>query len=146
MPNETLLKFGYPDSLIHEYNDWVVMLRPAQVTIGSLVLACKLEIDSIGKVPADAFAEMATVTADIESSLGEVFQHDKINYLLLMMVDKHVHFHVLPRYASSRSLNGAEYEDSSWPGPPDVTQSLKVTDDQFGEMLAKLKSVWPEGN
>ena len=91
MANETIVKFGYPETLIREYNDWVVLLRPAQVTIGSLVLACKLDVDSMGQVPSAAFTELATITSDIESSLGEVFQNDKINYLLLMMVDKHVH-------------------------------------------------------
>lgn len=35
MTNETILKFNYPDSLIREYDHWVVLLRPAQVTIGS---------------------------------------------------------------------------------------------------------------
>ena len=143
MPNETLVKFGYPESLIYEYNDWVVLLRPAQITIGSLVLACKLEIDNFGELSAETFAELATITSDIESSLGEVFQHDKINYLLLMMVDKHVHFHVLPRYASVGSLNGVEFEDSSWPGPPDVSSNLSLTSDQFEEMRAQLRSVWP---
>jgi diadenosine tetraphosphate (Ap4A) HIT family hydrolase len=144
MANETIVKFGYPETLIREYNDWVVLLRPAQVTIGSLVLACKLDVDSMGQVPSAAFTELATITSDIESSLGEVFQNDKINYLLLMMVDKHVHFHVLPRYASARSLKGTDFEDTSWPGPPDVTKSLNVTSDQFDEMLATLKAAWPE--
>ena len=113
MPNETIVKFGYPDSLVHEYNDWVVLLRPDQITIGSLVLACKLDIESVGQVPADTFAELATITRDIETALGKVFHHDKINYLLLMMVDKHVHFHVLPRYASARRVKGTEFEDAS---------------------------------
>ncbi len=143
MPNETLIKFGYPDSLIHEYNDWVVLLRPAQITIGSLVLACKLDIDNFGDLSAETFSELATITSDIETSLGEIFQHDKINYLLLMMVDRHVHFHVLPRYASVRSLEGAEFEDSSWPGPPDVSQSLDLTSDEFDEVIARLRNVWP---
>ena len=38
-PNATILKFGYPDTLIAEYPDWFVLLRPQQVTAGALVLA-----------------------------------------------------------------------------------------------------------
>ena len=37
--NVTMQKFGYPDTLIAEYDHWVVLLRPSQVTLGSLVLA-----------------------------------------------------------------------------------------------------------
>jgi len=31
--NDTIRKFGYPDTLIHEYDHWVVLLRPQQVTL-----------------------------------------------------------------------------------------------------------------
>jgi diadenosine tetraphosphate (Ap4A) HIT family hydrolase len=41
----------------------------------------------------------------------------KINYLMLMMVDPHVHFHVLPRYEGDRSHGGIEVVDAGWPGP-----------------------------
>ncbi len=143
MANETLIKFGYPDSLVHEYDDWVVLLRPVQITVASLVLACKLDIESMGQIPANTFAELATVTSDIETVLQKTFQYDKINYLLLMMVDKHVHFHVLPRYESTRSLNGEEFEDAFWPGPPDISQTMDITSGQYDEMLVRLKSSWP---
>ena len=39
MVNDTIAKFGYPDSLVHEYDGWVVLLRHDQVTPGALVLA-----------------------------------------------------------------------------------------------------------
>ena len=37
MATDTMLKFGYPDSLVHEYAHWVVLIRPKQVTMGALV-------------------------------------------------------------------------------------------------------------
>ena len=50
MANETMLKFGYPDSLICDYEHWVVLLRPAQVTRGSLVLAAKSDATAFGQL------------------------------------------------------------------------------------------------
>ena len=41
MANPTMIKFGYPDTLVREWDHWVVLLRPAQVTLGSLVLAAR---------------------------------------------------------------------------------------------------------
>ncbi len=32
--NQTILKFGYPQGLIQEYEHWVILLRPQQVTLG----------------------------------------------------------------------------------------------------------------
>ncbi len=37
--NKTIVRFGYPATLVAEYEHWVVLLRPEQPTLGSLVLA-----------------------------------------------------------------------------------------------------------
>ena len=103
MPNQTCDRFGYPRTLIRDYEHWTVLLREQQITLGSLVLCAKSEATAFSELPADAFAEMATVTADVERSLKAAVHYEKINYLMLMMVDPHVHFHVFPRYEGQRS-------------------------------------------
>jgi len=143
MPHETLLKFNYPTTLLREYTHWAVLLRPQQVALGSLVLVCRAEVTSMAEVSAEAFAELHTVTADLEGTLKRVFTFDKINYLLLMMVDRHVHFHVIPRYATPRAVGGVEFPDRAWPKPPDVTQALKLTEPQFTELFQLLRTAWP---
>ena len=37
--NDTILRFGYPATLIADYRHWMVLLRPDQPTLGSLILA-----------------------------------------------------------------------------------------------------------
>jgi diadenosine tetraphosphate (Ap4A) HIT family hydrolase len=50
-----------------------------------------------------------------------------MNYLMLMMVDKHVHFHVIPRYEKEVELFGEIWKDTSWPGIPNLSgESLKI--------------------
>lgn len=143
MAHDTLLKFNYPATLLHGYRHWAVLLRPKQVTLGSLVLACTEDATSMAEVTPAAFAELKTVTADLEATLRDAFAYDKINYICLMMVDKQVHFHVLPRYAAPRTACGQEFVDTKWPTPPDVTQAVDLTDVQFAELLALLRSRWP---
>ena len=46
--------------------------------------------------------EFQNVVKDIEEALRASFNYDKINYPLLMMRDKHTHFHAIPRYAEKR--------------------------------------------
>ncbi len=120
--NTTMEKFGYPDTLIKEYEHWVVLLRPQQATLGALVLICKNEADTFSKISAEAFSELKDITAAIENHLKDCFSYDKINYLMLMMVDHDVHFHVLPRYAHSRIFEQQEFNDPGWPGPPNLGQ------------------------
>ncbi|HUD91567.1 HIT family protein [Sphingobium sp.] len=127
--NATIEKFGHPATLIAEFEHWVVLLRPAQPTLGSLVLAAKSDATAFGDLPAQAHAELKTVTATIETALAQAVNYSKINYLMLMMVDPHVHFHVLPRYEGERSAAGVTVADAGWPGQPDLGAAVKLDDD-----------------
>lgn len=127
--NDTIRAFGYPATLIREYDHWVVLLRPAQPTLGSLVLAAKSDITAFGDLPAGAHAELQQITSAIETALGRFVGFAKINYLMLMMVDPHVHFHVIPRYEGTREWNGREFVDVGWPKLPDLGHAISLTDD-----------------
>ncbi|MFC3442109.1 HIT family protein [Sphingobium rhizovicinum] len=137
--NATIEKFGYPATLIAEFDHWVVLLRPAQPTLGSLVLAAKSDATAFGDLPAEAHAELKTVTATIEAALGKAVDYAKINYLMLMMVDPHVHFHVIPRYDGERSAAGVTVADAGWPGQPDMGKAVKL-DSEVDTLRAFLKN------
>jgi diadenosine tetraphosphate (Ap4A) HIT family hydrolase len=145
MANDTMVKFGYPASLIREYEHWVVQLRPAQVTLGSLILAAKSEATAFGKLPPGAHAELASVTREIEATLMVEIDYEKINYLMLMMVDPHVHFHVLPRYSGARSIDGISLDDGGWPGQPDLASAVKLGPADFEQLRERLSRGWLTG-
>lgn len=140
--NETIRKFGYPETLIHEYDHWVVLLRPAQLTLGSLILAAKSEATDFGELPTEAYAELKLATADISAVLGSAVSHAKLNYLMLMMVDPHVHFHVFPRYEGTRKAEGLTLADPNWPGPPDLSKAQKLSDGEIATLGTWLKNYW----
>lgn len=142
MANETMIKFGYPGSLIREYDHWAVLLRPAQVTLGSLILAAKSDATAFGRLPAGAHAELAPVTRDVEAVLLSEVAYDRINYLMLMMVDPHVHFHVIPRYAGSRTLCGVTVGDAGWPGPPDLKSAPELDQGSLDLIRARFSQKW----
>src|SRR3546814_17619089 len=94
--NETIRKFGYPATLIREYDHWVVLLRPAQLTLGSLVLAARSEATDFSDLSPAAFTELKRATAHIHTALSKDASHAKLNSQMIKMVDPHVHSHVLP--------------------------------------------------
>ena len=47
---------------IGEYDYWVVLVRPQQVTAGSLILACKESAESMSELSIHAFTELEMVT------------------------------------------------------------------------------------
>ena len=142
MPNQTAIRFGYPDALIMEYGHWVVLLREPQPTLGSLILCAKADVTEFSALPAEAFAEMSTVTGDIERALKAAFAYDKINYLALMMVDPNVHFHVIPRYAEPRIFNGLAVADAGWPALPQLGEAADVSAEQRAALIAHIGGYW----
>ena len=140
-----MAKFGYPDTLIHEYDRWSVQLRPAQVTLGALVLVCREPATRFGQLSAAAFAELRGAVAGAESALSRAFGFERINYLMLMMVDPDVHFHVLPRYGSARKFAGVSFEDAGWPGPPRLDVVNAGAAAVITDLVDEVKSCWPAG-
>jgi len=143
MTNPTAQKFGYPRSLVAETASWLVLVRPSQPTLGSLVLVCKEPAQAFSELSVEAFADLAQVTRGAERALGELVRYGRINYLMLMMVDRDVHFHVIPRYADERSFEGLSFPDTGWPGPPALAPAVELPPSTLEALAARLASLWP---
>ena len=143
-PNVTMTKFGYPASLIAETPRWSVQVRQAQATLGALVLVCKDPATAFSAISAEAHAEMKPLVERIERCLKKAFAYDKINWLMLMMVDPDVHFHVLPRYAAPRAFGGQEFTDPGWPAAPNVGFNPPLGSTTLADLTAHLKRVWDD--
>jgi diadenosine tetraphosphate (Ap4A) HIT family hydrolase len=141
--NATIARFGHPATLVADYDHWLVLLRPEQPVLGALVLAAKSEATAFADLPAAAFAELATVIAETEAMLRRAVAYEKINYLMLMMVDPHVHFHVLPRYDGSRSARDVTVPDAGWPKQPALNEAVKLDEAQIATLTDWLRSCSP---
>jgi diadenosine tetraphosphate (Ap4A) HIT family hydrolase len=140
--NATIERFGFPATLIREYEHWLVLLRPQQPTLGSLVLAAKSDATAFSDLDPAAFTELGGVTADTEHALQAAVGYQRINYLMLMMVDPHVHFHVIPRYEGERSAAGFTMEDKGWPKMPDLGTATSPDPAGISALAAWLKPYW----
>lgn len=136
--NETIEKFGYPATLLRELDHWIILLRPSQPTLGSLVLAAKSDATDFSGLPPEAHAELSQATRLIETALKSFVDYAKINYLMLMMVDPQVHFHVIPRYDGQREFNGVAFEDAGWPKLPDLGSAHALGADEVDLLKAEL--------
>ena len=141
MPNATMKTFGFPETLIRQYDHWALLVRPAQVTLGSLVLVSTSEETSFGALPPGAFSELAQVVPSLEMALRSLVGYEKINYLMLMMVDPHVHFHVIPRYEGERVAEGLAISDHGWPGPPDLKSAVGIDQAQINVLRDGLMTL-----
>jgi diadenosine tetraphosphate (Ap4A) HIT family hydrolase len=134
----TLQKFGYPETMVAAFDNWAVVARRHQVTLGSLVLIAKSDAGSFATLPRDAYAELEVVTHRIEAALKAFRKFDKINYIMLMMVDPHVHFHVIPRYSAAQNFAGESFADAAWPGPPDLKSGATLDGQMLNNLISQL--------
>ncbi|MGN6057319.1 MAG: HIT family protein [Sphingomicrobium sp.] len=140
--NPTIEKFGYPATLVAEFEHWVVLLRPAQATLGSLVLAAKSDALAYHRLPREAFTEQTDAVGAIEAILADFCAYERINYLMLMMVDLNVHFHVIPRYSEARRWNGVEFADAGWPGAPRLDVVTNLDERQLQALSSEIATMF----
>ena len=117
---------------------WSVLVRKGQVTLGTLVLAANRNFISASEFTQDELLELPQVVGQLESALTKAFAYDKINYLTLMMSDRHYHSHIVPRYEGARAFGGQTWEDTDWPGPPSVGVP-PADDDTLAAILGHLR-------
>ena len=137
--NSTIMKFGYPNTLVKEYEHWVVLSREPQCTLGSCVVAAKSQSIRFHELEPDAFYELCQVSNDLETCLSHFVEFEKINWLMLMMFDPHVHFHVVPRYSIAKRFAGVEFRDPGWPGAPDLTLAPRLSSEQSRLVIDELR-------
>jgi diadenosine tetraphosphate (Ap4A) HIT family hydrolase len=142
MSNPTEAKFGDPATRIAQTSHWTVLLRPKQPTLGALALVCREPVKAFGELSPGAYADLRGVVRRIERALREVTAYERINYLMLMMVDPDVHFHVLPRYAGEREFAGQTYRDAGWPGPPQLEPAVTPDAAARDALIARLRAAW----
>ena len=140
--HQTLTTFGYPESLLADFGRWVVLLRPKQPTLGSLVLAAADPAASFAALEPATQAEFGAAVARVDRVLRTTLGCDKINYLMLMMVDPHVHAHVIPRYAASVQFDGRLYPDAAWPKPPILAEALDIPAVTLNRLTQRLQAAF----
>jgi diadenosine tetraphosphate (Ap4A) HIT family hydrolase len=142
MANATELKFGDPDNRIAQSPYWTLLLRPRQPTLGSLVLVCREDVRAFAAVSTAAFADLQRMVQGIERMLHQFVDYERINYLMLMMVDPDVHFHVIPRYSTPRVFAGRQFADAGWPAAPQLDPAVALDAPTGAALRQQLMAAW----
>lgn len=116
-------KFQVDTLLIARTTAWSWSVRPNQPTLGAGILSLNRHALHFSDVTAAEMVELGELIVKVEKSIKSVFNHNIMNYLMLMMVDHHVHFHVIPRYEGNRQFAGLEWIDNGWPALPVMADS-----------------------
>jgi diadenosine tetraphosphate (Ap4A) HIT family hydrolase len=131
-------KFRVDELLLFRNGGWSVSLRPGACTLGAAVISANRFHRSPGEIDAAEAADLTEAVAWFENRARAAFAADKFNHLALMMVDAHLHFHALPRYAATRDFAGLTWQDAGWPKLPDLSADNGADDRALAEVRAAL--------
>ena len=125
-------KFKPDEYTIKDFKNWIIVVRPKQITLGDAVIILKNQVPSIGDASSEDLAELPTVVAWYEKRCKDLFGAEKFNYIAAMMKDNFVHFHAIPRYSEDKNFAGITWTDTFWPKPVslvDAKTEKKTLDD-----------------
>ena len=124
-------KFKVEELLVFKNEAWSWSVRPLQPTLGSAIISLNRYASSFSEVTADEMGQLAEILSKLEHAVKNVFNHNIMNYLALMMVDHHVHYHALPRYDGEREFAGNKWVDNGWPALPVIPDSQHSDDPEI---------------
>lgn len=116
-------KFRVKELLILSNKSWSWSVRPDQPTLGSGILSLNRPALHLSDVTPEEMSDLSNIVQIMEKKIKATFNHNIMNYLMLMMVDHHVHYHVIPRYDGCRNFAGVEWIDGGWPALPNMGNS-----------------------
>ncbi|MGH9174296.1 MAG: HIT family protein, partial [Vicinamibacterales bacterium] len=126
--------------VIAESRDWRLVLNRNQRLLGACMLVLRRHEEQVVRLTADEWADPRDQIGRATGTLAAVFRPDHFNYAFLQNQDRHVHLHVIPRYAAERVFSGLTFSDPDYPGhyTPDVSRGL--TDEQMRAVTETLRS------
>ena len=84
--------------------------------------------------------DIVRIAQIIEGTLKKAFNYKKMNYLMLMMVDLQVHYHVIPRYDQKIQFAENIWIDHDWPKPPTFSGEISGKD-ILSKIVLRLKEI-----
>jgi len=128
-------KFRVEELKILENRSWTWSVRPGQPTLGAGILSLNRHAGKFSDVSAEEMKDLAEMVETLEGAIKRAFDHTIMNYLMLMMVDHHVHYHVIPRFEGTRSFAGREWVDNGWPALPVLGDSQHPDDPELLHLM-----------
>lgn len=130
--------------VLAEGEHWRVVLNRNQNLLGKLMIVLRRHTERVSELHPDEWAELHLEMWGAERALSALFQPDHFNFLFLQNQDRHVHLHVVPRYAAAGSFAALHFEDPDYPAHYAVPSPVRHLDENTWEALANaLRHEYP---
>lgn len=100
-----------PTDYVCTWSYWQVIANHNQDYLGKVMLVLLRHETDVTALTSAEQAEFWQLLSAVRRGLSALFHPDHFNYAFLMNGDRHVHFHVIPRYAEDRQFAGHTFTD-----------------------------------
>ena len=101
--------------VLDETGFWQVRLNYNQNLLGKLVIVLNRHEEQVARLTVAEWLALQTQVQRTTEQLRSAFAPDHFNYAFLQNQDRHVHLHVIPRYAAPREVSGIVFDDPDYP-------------------------------
>ena len=102
---------------------WTLVLNENQATLGRVFFALNRHETDIARLTDAEVLSLWAFVREAKAALTTLFAPDHFNYMFLMNLTPHVHFHIFPRYARLREFAGERFADSQYGDHYDPNES-----------------------
>ena len=125
--------------VVRQSDHWTLVLNENQATLGRVFLALnRHETDALALTPGEQ-ADLWALAAEAKQALAALFAPDHFNYMFLMNLTPHVHFHLFPRYAGPREFAGQTWTDLRFSDHYDPAEARTIDDATASALTAALR-------
>jgi diadenosine tetraphosphate (Ap4A) HIT family hydrolase len=121
---------------------WRLVLNRNQNFLGKCFLALNHHLEAVSLLSPLEWMDPHRQLNLATRALSFAFQPDHFNYAFLQNQDRHVHLHLIPRYAGPRTFAGVVFEDLDYPAHYGVPAPARhLTPAQFTLLADKVRSI-----
>ena len=119
---------------------WALILNHNQNLLGKCFLALNRHLEAVTALTTGDWLDLQVQLRRATEMLISAFQPDHFNYAFLQNQDRHVHLHIIPRYAAPRDFGGSTFYDPDYPSHYSVpSPDLRLSADQLAALAAHLQ-------
>lgn len=126
--------------ILLESSYWKLVLNKNQNLLGKCFLSLRRHLESVPELQFTEWADLQRQLKMATHGLLQEFEPDHFNYSFLQNQDRHIHLHIIPRYAGIRVFSGMKFTDSDFPAHYRVpASSVHLAEESFAELAKKLQ-------
>jgi diadenosine tetraphosphate (Ap4A) HIT family hydrolase len=126
--------------ILAESDCWRLVLNRNQNLLGKCFLVLTRHLEAVSQLSPLEWMDLHRQLIRATQALTAAFQPDHFNYAFLQNQDRHVHLHLIPRYAGLRTFAGLVFEDLDYPAHYSVPAPVRhLTPAQFALLADTLR-------